>query len=1540
MSRFAINTGMSRRPQHVLPSAWTGHLPFAFWVVLEARPRTLVELGSHHGTSYLAFCQAVVQSGLATRCFAVDTWRGDEHAGFYGDEVYDGLRAINDAQFGSFSQLMRMTFDDAATQFGDGSIDLLHIDGLHTYEAVRHDFETWLPKLSARGVVLFHDTTVREREFGVWRLWSELRERYPSFEFQHAHGLGVLLVGPETPQSLRELADTGVDDVAAVQHLFDALGSRVQAEAHAAAIEAALKQALQDAEANRAAAGEAHRYLIGRIDTLEASAATLRDDLARQLVAHDSERDSLQTALSDAQRVHESERDALQVALSDTQLALEASQCEVEAGVARIEEIDVQRAALTRRVEEAAGLARALDDARRQLVALQTERGSLQAALADTTHTLDVLQNSKSWQLTAPLRLLAASRRRHLAAPSVRTLVGRALHAIHRHLPVPLESRLALKSAVFTVAEPLVRHTNAYARWVAFEALRAGAAAPALPPVAPALPPVSDGAPSRDTVATSHWKREVLGNALTPRSTYFVGAPADVPPDAVRAKAIAFYLPQFHPIVENDAWWGRGFTEWRNVAKAVPQFVGHAQPNLPGELGFYDLRLIEVMRRQAELARLHGLHGFCFHHYWFSGRRLLERPVDQYLAQPDIDFPFCLCWANENWTRRWDGHDQDILLGQTYNDDNDLAFIRDLMPYLRDRRYIRVGGRPLVIVYRPSLLPDCRHTLDIWRRYCKAEGLGEIFLAMVQFDVEDPRTYGFDAALEFPPHKVAQGLAPINATLHIVNPDYRGTVVDYRDVVASALNWPPPDYPLFRGVSPGWDNEARKPGNGYTLAHSSPAEYGRWLEGAAAFAEAHRVAGERIVFVNAWNEWAEGAYLEPDARHGYANLAATRRVLERGQRRGTVALISHDAHPHGAQRLAIGLVRELTAIGLDVVVLLQGGGVLESDFEDLAPVHRLYAMSAEQVAGLAGRLRSQGVASVIANTALSGRVTPVFAAAGMRVVTLVHELPGVIAQYGLEAAIAALAECSTTVVVPSEDVRDGLRACWPDDVPATKMVLRPQGLFTHNCYRGRTDRSEARHRLREALGLPTAARIVLAVAYADHRKGVDLLAQAAARCCARNADTHVVWVGHRDLALAPEVDALVEASGLTGRFHFVGLDFDTDHYYAGADVYALSSREDPFPNVVLESLAVGTPVVAFAGTGGGARLVEAHGAGLVVSAFDVPAYADAIDALLDDAERRRQHGQAGSDLVEREFSFRDYALTLAGLAGFELPRVSVVVPNYNYAHYLPQRLAAIAAQTWPVAEVLVLDDASTDHSLDVLQQQRGRFVPEPRVVAGAQNSGSVFKQWRRGVELARGEYVWIAEADDLAKPAFLETLVTALHRRPDVVMAYCESEAIDATGVVVMSDYRSYTADVSPHRWNAAYTTTGADEVDQALAIKNTIPNVSAALFRREALLEVLRAHEDEICGYRIAGDWVTYVRLLERGGLHYEPAALNRHRRHSGSVTSATNRQRHLDEVASAQALAAARFAVSEATRAAAARYSRALREQFGLLETHVEGA
>ena len=357
-------------------------------------------------------------------------------------------------------------------------------------------------------------------------------------------------------------------------------------------------------------------------------------------------------------------------------------------------------------------------------------------------------------------------------------------------------------------------------------------------------------------------------------------APSPLPSDLESpVRLIAYYLPQFHPIPENDGWWGRGFTEWTNVTKAIPRFEGHYQPHLPGELGFYDLRHVSVLERQAEMVRQYGLHGLCFHHYWFNGLPLLDTPIRTVLANPAIDLKFCLNWANEPWSRRWDGQEQDVLMPQHHSAEDDIAFAASLLPFFRDPRYITVNGRPLLMVYRPSVMPNARATIRRWRDFFTAHGMPEPYCVMAQaFDETDPRPYDMDASAGFPPHNSGFLGPQIQHELARLDPAFTGTAVSYDAMVEAALAAPPASYRTFPGVCPSWDNEARRPGRGFVAHGATPAKYEAWLR-AACNTTLQSPTGERIVFINAWNEWAEGAHLEPDRHFGYAWLRATARVV-------------------------------------------------------------------------------------------------------------------------------------------------------------------------------------------------------------------------------------------------------------------------------------------------------------------------------------------------------------------------------------------------------------------------------------------------------------------------------------------------------------------------------------------------------------------------------------------------------------------------------------------------------------------------------------
>lgn len=367
-------------------------------------------------------------------------------------------------------------------------------------------------------------------------------------------------------------------------------------------------------------------------------------------------------------------------------------------------------------------------------------------------------------------------------------------------------------------------------------------------------------------------------------------------------RPIAIHLPQFHPIPENDAWWGKGFTEWTNVAKAKPLFKGHYQPHLPADLGFYDLRLEESRIAQAELAKQYGIYGFCYYHYWFNGKRLLQRPVEEILKTGKPDFPFMLCWANENWTRTWDGGEDKILMKQEYSSEDAIRHCESLLPYFRDSRYIKIGGLLVFAIYKPAIITGLNAYINSFRERALKENLDLYICAFETFSSIDVTVMQecFDAAIEFQPHSeyllsflesnlkkklAAYNKQPFYKRFFLKSNDeelyrlkYRIDYNEYVDYVLEKHSYPTA-YKRYPGANPMWDNTARRGKKAFILNNANPEKYKEWLnyhkKNFKPFSQE-----ENFLFINAWNEWAEGNHLEPCQNWKLQYLEATKSVFE------------------------------------------------------------------------------------------------------------------------------------------------------------------------------------------------------------------------------------------------------------------------------------------------------------------------------------------------------------------------------------------------------------------------------------------------------------------------------------------------------------------------------------------------------------------------------------------------------------------------------------------------------------------------------------
>ncbi len=1004
----------------------------------------------------------------------------------------------------------------------------------------------------------------------------------------------------------------------------------------------------------------------------------------------------------------------------------------------------------------------------------------------------------------------------------------------------------------------------------------------------------------------------------------FSPAPAHA---ARKARLLAYYLPQFHRVPENDAWWGKGFTDWTNLGRASPRFAGHVQPKIPRDLGHYSLDDPQTLRRQIEMAKGAGLEGFVFYTYWFNRHRLLEKPLEQFLADKSLDFSFCAMWANENWTRRWDGMEREVLIAQEYLEEDDPALIDSFARLFEDARYIRIQNRPLLMIYRAGLIPDAAARIVKWRRMFEELHGERPLLIMAQSLGEDydPTPYGLDGAVEFPPHKLSQETRRIGDSLDLLDPDFSATVHDYADIAETSLKLPVPEYPLIKTIVPGWDNDPRREGKGLVLHNATPGKYQDWLEKLVDYTAHHPFHGERIICVNAWNEWAEGAFLEPDVHSGAAYLNATSRAIcerEHADFAAGILLVGHDAQAHGAQLLLLHIARQLRRQwGMRVHLLLLGVGPLLARYYEAAEV--TVANDKTVIGNLLDNYKAMGVRTAIVNSAASARIVPWAQSRGIATTMLVHELPQLLKEYNLEIQAKLGGAAARRLVFSSAYLRDKFRGAV--DLPGHNDVVLPQGNYQNM----RFD-AAARTRIRRNLGLGDEQFLILGAGFGHMRKGFDLFLQLGRKFASLRADIHFIWVGDLEFMLKTYLEPEIDQARAAGYFTHIPFTERVADYFSAADILALTSREDPLPTVVMEALACGMPCVAFDESGGIPELLRQEKAGRVARFADVDDFLAEMTALLDHEKLAALRPRL-SAMAAQKFDFGTYVDNLLRLAEPGLRRVSVAVLNYNYARHLPERLNSVFAQTYPVSEILLLDDASTDNSLEVAHETAETAGRDIRIIANTRNLGSVFAQWRRAAQEATGDYVWLCEADDAAEPEFLARLVEALATADKPLLAFCDSRPMDETGKKLGPSYQSYYFNCGVTGLAQSGNWPAEQFAQDFLAVRNLILNVSAVLWRREALLKALESVPD-LEKWKLAGDWRLYLALMaqQKGEIVYIATPLNAHRRHADGVTSRLPAKAHLAEVKRMHELAAQALGLDEAARAAQTEDHARLAAQF----------
>ncbi len=874
-------------------------------------------------------------------------------------------------------------------------------------------------------------------------------------------------------------------------------------------------------------------------------------------------------------------------------------------------------------------------------------------------------------------------------------------------------------------------------------------------------------------------------------------------PAARQVRAIAFYLPQYHPIPENNLWWGEGFTEWTNVAKAKPLFRGHDQPKLPADLGYYDLRNPETQEAQAALARRFGVHGFCYYYYWFDGKKLLNRPIEQMLESGKPDFPFCVCWANENWSRNWDGQNRHVLLAQSYTEESNRALIREFIRMMRDPRYIRHNGRPVLIVYRIRLIPNWLETAAMWREECRAAGIGEVHLCAVRCGAEpldgDPADFGLDSFVMFPPHESFG--ADKRRVVGDLAKDFRGQIYGYDEAVDADLKRFDTSYPwpVHRGVMLDWDNTARRNVEARIFVGASPARFRRWLAGIVEQEERNNPDPQSLLFINAWNEWAEGTTLEPSQRHGRGYLAAVKSALGtaaapaafplaaprrqwfpgfKARRAGapTILLAAHwvSNRLFGGERSFLDMLDALEALDVNVIVALPSAA------------HQFYVQACAR--------RCCGVAVIPYRQWAENREPEAV------IVTLFEELIeelGVELVYAntitlLEALVAARRKGVKTAVHARELIDRDEDLVAQIGLTPSKIVTRVFELADHVVANSAATanvfaRPGGTHIAPnvvdiDALDLASEPAETIMVALISSnlpKKGVADFIEVARRCEAIAPNARFLVIGPENpviAALRPEAPANVVFAGYA--------DTPQRAMAAANIVMSLSHFAESFGRTVAEALAARRPVVAY-DHGAVSEIIEHGVSGYLVPFRDIDAAAARIAELCRDPALIARMGEAGRKRVARDFApprladnLRAALTEVMGKAIGRRPssrRVSVIVPVYNAPDETAACLHSLRKAIDPrYTRVILINDGSADLRIaPLLETIVG--VEGFEIQANDRNLGYT-KTINIGVRAAGEDDVILLNSDTIVTPGWLDGLVEAARRGDDIGTATAMSD--------------------------------------------------------------------------------------------------------------------------------------------------------------------
>lgn len=603
-----------------------------------------------------------------------------------------------------------------------------------------------------------------------------------------------------------------------------------------------------------------------------------------------------------------------------------------------------------------------------------------------------------------------------------------------------------------------------------------------------------------------------------------------------------------------------------------------------------------------------------------------------------------------------------------------------------------------------------------------------------------------------------------------------------------------------------------------------------------------------------------------------------------------VIFVSHDACFNGAQVLAYNIIKQLKLVmHFEVNVILIRSGEIRDRFEKYAD--SVFCLEESNIEELVKWIEKVNCECALLNTVISGSIIKILHENGLKCFSFIHEMENVVKQYHAEESLKNIVKYSKKIIFASNYVLESIKKI--SNVRPEQIIIRPQGQFfkSADCLIAHEDAD-----IRSEYNIPRDNKIVLAVAYGDYRKGLDLFADVCEHVISKRKDVTFIWVGALEREIENKVRDFIYKKHLSNNIIFAGQKKDFLKFYKASDIFLLTSREDPFPSVVMEALSFGLPVICFEDGGGYVDLID-ESTGKIVPMEDTESMADETLRYLDEDLESIKKNIAY--FVKDKFNFMDYVYFICDLIGYSFRKVTAIVPNYNYCEYLNDRIFTIQNQSYPIYEILILDDYSTDNSKQTIFNFACKNPIQIKTCFNSVNSKSVFSQWSKGFSLASGEFVWMAEADDLCKPTMIEKLLYLMENDDSVILAYAQSYMLSHNNEILAKSYKSWTDDIDIYKWGSDYVNDSIDELKNCFVVKNIIPNVSAVLFRAGNYADLLK----QASTYKVAGDYFFYSNLLKKSGLiGFVSESLNFHRRHKESVTQELDKRVHYDEVVKIQ--------------------------------------